>query len=582
MTSQASPTVPETKYVFALNADVVSYTRLLADAPESTAAAMKRFRSLVDQAIGTTGGTLVNFVGDNFMSTFASAPDALSAALAISRDVAEYNAEKLEFERVRFRMGIDAGNVMVNDQGQHLGDVLNIAARIQSVAKPGGLSVSSNVYTALDEPAMRFRSAGRKDFKGVPEQVHVYEFSDLPADDDTSPSPRRMLSMENPTVAVLPMNVEGLTEDAVAAGRLLLMDLVNTLVSIPSLDVVDVSQSDGRLAGDISPPPNVRYMLTTGMVGIGDRLRVFATLMEVGSMGNVWGGKWDSTLDDVFDLAERFTTDTRKAFEIELIVGEPARIYNDLGDPEGLVKVYEGWHRLISGTREGWARALQLFEELAASYPDNPLGFGLSAFTHWMGAAQGVSSDPAQSLMMARKRAEVGIEMGDPTGLCRMVLAAVCLEEGNADGALEQAESATMVRPTCDVTYAMEASVRRYLGQWDEAVVLIDHAMDLSPVTKPWYPTVLASSYYIGGRFEEAAATADEVVSHQPNNLEALLVLAASQAALGLDRRANATASVIKARFPQTRRDEWLDSNPYQDEAFVDRWRADLERAGLS
>jgi len=574
--------MPETRYVFALNADVVSYTRLLADAPESTAAAMKHFRSLVEQAIGKAGGTLVNFVGDNFMSTFDSAPDALSAALAVSREVAEYNAEKLEFERVRFRMGIDAGEMMVNDQGQHLGDVLNVAARIQSVAKPGGLSVSSTVYTALDEPAMRFRSVGRKDFKGVPEQVHVYEFSDLPADDDTSLSPRRVLSLENPSVAVLPMNVEGLADEAIAAGRLLLMDLVNSLVSIPSLDVVDLSQSEGRLTGDVAPPSNVRYMLTTGIVGIGSRLRVFATLTEVGSMSNLWGGKWDSTLEDVFDLAERFTSDTKKAFEIELIVGEPARIYNDLGDPEGLVKVYEGWYKLTSGTPEGWARAIQLFEELAVSHPDNPLGFGLSAFTHWVGAAQGVSSDPAESLMMARKRAEGGIDRGDPTGLCRMVLAAVCLEEGNAAEALEQAESATIVRPTCDVTYAMEASVRRYLGQWDEAVVLIDHAMGLSPVTKPWYPTVLASSYYIGERFEEAAATAEEVVSHQPNNLEALLILAASQAALGLDRRANATAGVIKDRFPQTRRDEWLDANPYQDETFVDRWRADLEHAGLS
>ena len=128
----------------------------------------------------------------------------------------------------------------------------------------------------------------------------------------------------------------------------------------------------------------------------------------------------------------------------------------------------------------------------------------------------------------------------------------------------------------------MEASVRRCLGQWDEAVVLIDHAMDLSPVTKPWYPTVLASSYYIGQRYEEAAATADEVVSYQPNNLEALLILAASQAALGLERRAHATANIIKDRFPGTLRDEWLDSNPYQDAEFVDRWRSDLESAGLA
>jgi class 3 adenylate cyclase/tetratricopeptide (TPR) repeat protein len=582
VTGQISQPVPDIRFVFALNADVVSYTRLLADAPEATAAAMKRFRNLVGAAIDDAGGSLVNFVGDNFMAVFDSAPDALSAALAISREVAEDNADKLEFERVRFRMGIDAGEMMVNDQNQHLGDVLNIAARIQGIARPGGLSVSSAVYKALDEPAFRFRSVGAKDFKGVPEQVHVYEFADLPATDDTASNPRRVLSLGNPTVAVLPMNMEGLDGDAVAAGRLLLMDLVNGLIAIPSLDVVDVSQTDGHLSDGSAPPSNVRYMLLTGIVGIGTRLRVYATLTEVGAMSNVWVGKWDSTLEEVFDLAERFTADVKRAFEIELVVGAPARIYSDLGDAEGLAKVYEGWYKLNSGSREGWVRGVELFEELVESYPENHLGYGLAAFAHWVGAAQGVSSDPAHSLAMARTRAEQGIEIEDPTGVSHMVLAGVCLAEGDPSQALEQAESALIVRPTCDVTYAMEASVRRYLGQWDEALVLIDHAMDLSPVTKPWYPTVLASSYYIGERYEDAAATADEVVSYQPGNLEALLILAASQSALGLDRRAHATASIIKDRFPQTRRDEWLDSNPYQDTAFVDRWRSDLERAGLS
>jgi hypothetical protein len=105
--------------------------------------------------------------------------------------------------------------------------------------------------------------------------------------------------------------------------------------------------------------------------------------------------------------------------------------------------------------------------------------------------------------------------------------------------------------------------------------------MGLSPVNKPWYPTVLASSYYVGERYDQAAAVAEEVLEFQPQNIEALLVLAASQSELGLDRRARATGELIRDRFPQTNIDEWLASNPYQDDQFVERWRTALEGAGL-
>ena len=123
--------------------------------------------------------------------------------------------------------------------------------------------------------------------------------------------------------------------------------------------------------------------------------------------------------------------------------------------------------------------------------------------------------------------------------------------------------------------------MRRYLGQWEEAVKLVDQAMGLSPVNKPWYPTVLASSYYVGERYEQAAAVAEEVLEHQPQNIEALLVLAASQSELGLERRARATGDLIHRRFPQADISEWLASNPYQDDRFIDRWKEDLEGAGL-
>lgn len=569
------------RVLVALNADVVSYSRLVADDAEHTATALGNVRSIVEDEISSGSGTLLNFVGDNFMAVFEQPEQAIRTAIAITNAVEASNAPFPEYLRLRFRMGIDMGPVRIDGDGAHLGDALNIAARIQSIAEPGGLSISGAVFRALDEPSFRFRSRGRHQLKNIPEGVHVYDFPDLPSEEHTSSIPKRPLALETPRVAVLPMHITGDADGLTSVGVFLLSDVLSGLIALHNLDVVDVTNSDGRRAETEPAPPNVRYMLSSGIVQSGTRVRVWAQVRDVLTQSVLWVGKWDCDQDAVFDMADELATDIVRAFEIELIIGEPARVYHELGSPEAIAKVYEGWYNLTAGTRNGWNQANKLFGELRTDAPNNAIGPVLYAFTQWMGARDGLVSDRAGGFREARINAQHGLELGDNTGLSAMILAAVDLERGDANAALDGIEAAKILRPTCDLTWAMEASIRRYLGQWEEAVVLIDQAMGLSPVNKPWYPTVLASSYYVGHEYEQAAAIAEEVLEHQPKNIEALLVLAASQSELGLERRARATGAMINERFPDADPSQWLASNPYQDDQFVDRWRSDLARAGL-
>jgi len=565
----------------ALNADIVSYSRLLADDPEHTAEAMSEARAIVTREIDGAGGTLVNFVGDNFMAVFDECEPAVQAAIAVTNSLAEKNAAVPEFQRLRFRMGVDRGPVVIDEDDSYLGDALNIAARIQTIAQPGGLSVSGEVYRALDEPALRFRSKGRQRLKNIPEQIEVYDFVDLPSGDDTAVSPMRPLALETPKVAIAPMHLEGASPELQSIASFLLSDVVSGLVGLRNLDVADVTKTMGQNQSSEDIASNVRYVLYSGIVQIGNRVRLWAQALEVFTQNALWAQKWDTDLDSLLDMADKFAEEIVRAFEVELIVGEPARIYHELGDPRAVAKVYETYYHLTSGTASGWNRAHQLAEGLKVDFPESILGVVMLSFTSWVGATQGFSEDPEQSLVDARVNADHAIEMGDETGLASMIIAAITLAQGDADGALDQISSAKIARPTCDLTWAVEASVRRFLGQWEEAVELVDQAMDLSPVNKPWYPTVLASSYYIGGRYEQAAAVAEEVLEFQPQNIEALLVLAASQNELGLERRARATGDLIRERFPQADISEWLASNPYQDDEFVDKWKMDLEGAGL-
>jgi adenylate cyclase len=561
--------------VAALNADVVGYSRLMADDFDATSEAMVAARSVVERGVSERGGRLVNFVGDNFMAVFDSARDGAQAAIEIASSLEESNAGLPSSRWLRFRMGMDRGVVAV--AGEHFeGEVLNVAARIQALAPSGGLSVSGSVYRDLDEPALRFRPTGAHRLKNIPEPVEVYEFVDLPSDRTTS-EPSSSLALEIPTVAVLPIHTEGVDDRVRSAAAVIRADMIHRLATIPELVVVDAG--DAGEGGAVAR--GARYMLETGVHQFGDDLRVYATLFDVTTMNVVRSHKASSTVDEVLDLSDQMSEDVGTAVEVELVVGAPAGLYAELDDPAAIEKVYLGWYHLRSDTPEGWQHAIELFGEVAEAHPDLPYGWVLSGFANWVGAANDWANEPADALATARRQAQTGMSVGDQTGLGQAVDAAALMSMGRIDEAVDAMENLVIVRPTCDVTYGLEGSLKRYLGRWEEAIDLLDVAMRLTGINKPWYPTVKACSLFIGNRVEQAASVAESVLEYQPHNLEALLVLAAAQVELGLDRRANATAEQIRDQFRTVDVTAWLERSPYQDEAIVDRWKTDLSSLGL-
>ena len=557
----------------ALNADVVGFSRLMADDLESTTAAMEGARTLVADEVVNNSGVLVNFVGDNFMAVFDSAMDAMKAAISISSALTGAAADGTT--PVQFRMGIDQGIVSIGTDGEHFGDALNIAARIQAKATPGGVSVSNRVYKALDEPELRFHPVGSTTLKNIPGETSIYQFADLPADADDA-GRFQTLSLVPPTLALLPIHTELVDQSLHGVAQLLRSDLLHRLTRIPNLTVIEANLDSER-----SSETTVQYLVETGVHQFGENVRVYAQLIDVGTMNFINSFKWTAPVDSALSLSDQISEDVSRALEVELIVGEPARLYNELEDAESIEMVYQGWYHLTAGTPDGWHRAVQLFEGVATLHPDSPYGHVLAAFANWMGAANGANPDREGGFQKAYDQAVTGIAAGDPTGMGQTVEAAILMSQGRADEAIQIVEELEISRPTCDVTFALEGSVRRYMGEWDKAVSLLDTAMAMSPVNKPWYPTVQACSLYLGGRLDHAASTAEAVVEFQPNNLEALLVLAATQSELGLDRRARATGDSIRERFSSEAVDDWLNSSPYQDRETIDRWRASLVAAGV-
>lgn len=561
-----------TEELVALNADVVGYSALVADDLDDTSAVMSGYHRLVESEVARHGGTLANFVGDSFMAVFEDSMEALGAAIAIATEVERRNADRPTTRQVRFRMGMDLGAVTFA-QGNHHGDALNIAARIQAIAREGGLAVSGRVYRALDEPALRFRAMGRRRLKNIPEQVDVYEFAGLPTDSQPG-TPRRSLSLDAPTVAILPIHTEMVDDTVKAAAGVIRQDLVHRLSTIPDLVLIDAPREP-----DGGPSGSARYMLESGVHQFKDTVRVFAVLFDVNTMNVVKSHKWTMPVDAMFARSEELADEVAHSVDVELVVGEPARLYAELDDPVAIQNVYLGWFHLRNDTKEGWQRALELFGEVARSHPDVPYGAVLSGFAWWLGAANGWT-EGEQALDRAAEMAAQGAAVGDPTGMAQAVEAAVHMSRGEVDAALARLDHLEIVRPTCDITFGLEGAIRRYMGQWEQAVELLDKAMRLTGINKPWYPTVKASSLFTGGRLDEAASLAEGVLEYQPHNLEALLVLAAAQVELGLERRARATGDLIKERFPSIDVEDWLEKTPYQRREIVERWKVDLMSAG--
>jgi adenylate cyclase len=561
-----------------LHADVVDYSRLLADDPAATVETMRAYQKLVAVAVADAGGTLVNFVGDSFLAVFDDAASGMRAAMRICAEVRARNADVPRTRQAWFRLGLDAGEVVAADDGRHFGDPLNIAARIQALAEIGGINVTQAVYTELDEPALRLIDTGARRLKNIPEPVRVYRLADMGRGvegDVRPPTP------PTPTVVVLPVHHadDPVTREVAEALRLELVDALGALAGLRVVDHREVRGEVDRGPGTV----DASYALHSGVVRSGTRLRAYATLGEIETMNRAWGGRWEGSTGDVFALQDRMANAVVRAMEVELVVGEPAILYRSSLDARARGLVYQGWHHFRSGTPEGWRRARELFLRVRDDWPDGVTGYALSAFVCWWGAMQRLSPTPAEDLEVAAAAAARGAELGDPTGLSHMVTAALRLEAGEDLGqALEAAQAALELRPTCDVSFAVLGSVQRYLGEWEAAVESCRRAFELSPVRVPWFATVQASAYYVGERYHEAARLAEQVVDRQPDNREALQVLAASQQALGLHRRARAAVELLRERHPGTTVDDLPRRHPFRDPEIIERWTAQLSAAGLS
>jgi TolB-like protein len=497
---------------------------------------------------------------------------------------------------MNFRIGINLGDVLV-DEDLIYGDGVNIAARLEGLAEPGGLCISEFVYTQVhNKRELEFVDMGPQALKNIPDPVRVYrvvarvdETAPPAAARETALPPHKALPLpDKPSLAVLPfVNLStDPKQDYFSDG--LTMDIMTALVRIPGLFLIsEISmfsyKSQAPSIDELSANLGVSHVLDGGVRKAGDRVRITARLIETCSGRQIWADRYDRQIDDIFAVQDEITEKIVAAMDIQLVTGEVGRsIRNVIRNPQALESYYRGWEALFGSTKEDIREAQQMFEETMRLEPEASFGYALAAWAHWWAVAQGLTENVSATLERAAELAGRAMDLDDFTGLSHLVMAEIDLYHHEHDKALAAAEKAVIARPSCDLSFVAKANILTYLGRATEAIDLAKFAIRLAPVSPPFFQVVLAAAYYGSGQYDAAIAAAKEAVKFDRNNLGAFLILAGANAALDRPEASQRAADEVRRITPDFSLEKYAATQPYKDPATLQQIIRALQKAGLN
>ena len=577
-----------------LSADVVGYSRLMADDELATIRTFSAYRDKISTHVHDDGGRVVDFVGDNMLAEFSSALNAVDCAVKIQKALHRLNARFDENRRMHFRIGIDLGEILIEKDVLY-GDGINIASRLEGLAEPGGICISEIVYSQVHNKLnVGFVDLGTKTLKNIPTPVRAYNVVEHqnetahPAAQTIADQEIRLSLPGKPSLAVLPfVNLSADSkQDYFSDG--LTMDIMTALVRIPGLFLIsEISmfsyKSQAPSIKELESQLGVSHVLDGGVRKQGDRIRITARLLETATGRQLWAERYDRKIDDIFAVQDEITERIVEAMDIKLVTGEMAHtIRKTIRNPEALESYYRGWEALFGSTKDDIREAQQMFEETMRLEPESSFGYALAAWAHWWAVDQGLSENIATSLQRAIELARRAEALDDFTGLSHLVMAQIHLYRHEHDKALEAVQKAVLARPSCDLSYVAKANILTYLGRPTEAIDLAKFAIRLAPVYPPFFQRTLAAAFYGSGQYEDAIDSAREVLKRDNDNVDALLILASAHAALDQQEEAAQAASKIKSVKPDFSLKKYAESQPYREPEALDQVTSMLLRAGLN
>lgn len=574
-----------------LSADVSGYSRLMGEDEQATVSTLKAYREVFAQHIIVHEGRVVDTTGDALLAEFPSAIEAVHSAVAIQRELSGRNVSLPEHRKMRFRIGVNLGDV-TEDDGALYGDGVNIAARLESLAEPGGVCISGTVYDQVEgKLPIAFRFAGEQSVKNIAKPVRAYHarlefvagsratpahrlskrnlilivspallvaaalatwFVIRPLPSAKPPPTAATLSLpEEPSIAVLPFqNMSGKPEEDWFSDGLT-ETLITDLSRLEKLFVIARNSTftykgkpvDVRRVGK---ELGVRYVLEGSVQRTGDRLRLNAQLVEAQTGRHVWADRYDRQFADLFDVQDDLTQHIVTELDVTLLAGEQARAWRKTTrNPQAYELFLKGRESHEKFTKEDEAKAQALLEQAVALDPKFAAGLVWLGWTHYNQGDSGWSSDPIESYGKAVELAQRAIAVDPSLGDAYALLTSCMSSLAKYPQAIAAAEKAIALSPSRADNLVLGAWTFALNGRATEAIPLVERALRLNPLPPDWYFGSLGDSLLFANRVEEAVAANRKCVDRLPDFLWCRLGLVASY--MAAERREEAAVQAREA-----------------------------------
>ena len=540
-------------------ADVAGYARLIRADEEGT---LREFEGISADLIGPTiaahNGRIVKFIGDGVLAEFASVVDAVRAAMELQRAICERNAAIEREKRLDFRIGINLGDIVIDDADIH-GDGVNIAARLEGLAEPGGICVSANVHDeVLNRIDVTFQDLGEKKVKNIDHPLRVWGWTaDNAGTENSDRSDSSLDFADKPAIAVLPFDnmsddpaqaffADGMTEDLITA-----LSKFHSLIVIArnsSFAFKDRTSNVAQIARELG----ARYILEGSVRSAGDRLRITAQLVDGEQGSHIWAERYDRSLDDIFDVQDEITETIVGTITPEVSTVErkkAARKQPESLNAWGLLQ--RGLNFMWQWDQEGFLRSVEMFRMALDRDPTLSQAHTYLSFTllylHYLGHTKAGSHYFAEAAGHARQ----ALKQDDTDSLAHCVLARILSHEHRHADSIDEARRAVQLNPNDAFAHQSLAIVLVWANRSAEGLTAIEQALRLSP-NDPFMHIMLATKGLIlgyTGRLREAFEVMRNACRIPHNDYRPWLFLAAYAAEMDLpDQAGKAAAKVLELR----------------------------------
>jgi adenylate cyclase len=618
----------ERKLTAILCADVYGYSRLMGEDEEATLQALSAHRKIIDRLIEQCSGRFVNSAGDSVLAEFASVVNAVQCAVEIQTALKAENASVAPERRMEFRIGINLGDVMVDGE-QIYGDGVNVAARLESLAEPGGICISTSIHDQiLNKLALGYEDLGAQEVKNIAQPVRVWRVLAAGASKPTrarrkyvrhavfsfaglaliagvvivvqhlslrTPTPHASIPPtqhpalplpDMPSIAVLPFaNMSDDREQEYFSDGIT-DDLITALSRLPNLFVIARTSTftyKGKSAKvqEIGRELGVAYVLEGSVRKSGDSVRITAQLVEASTGDHLWAEHYDRPLRDIFSLQDEIVRRIVTTLKLRF-TAKPWKGIDTLSQHTDNLDAYDDYLRGVkyawSLTENGIVNARQMFEKAVELDPTYAEAYGALGYMYFAGWLNQWSEFESDALDRAIKLEQQTIALDDGSALAHALLGRLYMFNRQYDKAIDEGKQALDLAPNFGLAYFFLGDTLGHSEKLAESIGLVERAERLDPRNRDIYEYAIGVAYALMKRYEEAIPI---LKAANPKIPWGHVWLADVYSELGRQKEAHAEAAEVLRISPHFTLKLWERRLPYKDQSVSERCLANLRKAGL-